>query len=73
MLEDLVGFTGKVHAEGPLDEEAIRRELGGRYCLRVPLRDLRDAIEDLLAMGCVSRTGNRYTFVRDPATGSPVQ
>ncbi len=71
--EDLVGFAAKVLAEGPLGEEAIQRELGDHYCLRVPIREVRDAIGDLLAMGCVSRTGNRYTLVRDPATGSPVQ
>jgi hypoxanthine phosphoribosyltransferase len=70
--EDLVGFAGKVLAKGPLDEEGIRRELGERYCLRVPLRDVRDAIGDLLMKGCVSRSGNVYTLVRDPATGSSV-
>jgi hypoxanthine phosphoribosyltransferase len=71
--EDLVGFAAKVLAEGPLGEEAVRKELGDRYCLRVPIRDVRDAIGDLLAMGCISRSGNVYSLVRDPSTGSSVR
>lgn len=65
--EDLVGFIEKVLVEGPLDEKCIRRELADRYRIRVPLRAVRDALGDLLAMGTVSRTGTRYAVLRHPA------
>lgn len=69
--EDLVGFIGKVLAEGPLDEEGIRRELEDRYRLRVPLRAVRDALGDLLSMGRVSRSGTQYSLVGDAGTARP--
>lgn len=65
--EDIVGFVGKVLTGTSLDEEGIMTVLAERYRLSVPLSDIRDALEDLLGMGRISRSGSLYTLNRNPA------
>jgi hypothetical protein len=65
--EDMVGFVGNVLTGTSLNEESIMAALMERYRLSVPLSDIRDALEDLLGMGRISRSGSLYTLNRNPA------
>jgi hypoxanthine phosphoribosyltransferase len=58
--EDLVGFVEKVLAGASCDEHGIMTALAERYRLTVPLSDVREALEDLLGMGRISRSGSLY-------------
>jgi len=65
--EDMVGFVEKVLSGISLDEKGITTALVERYRLSVPLSDIHDALEDLLGMGRISRSGNLYILNRNPA------
>jgi hypoxanthine phosphoribosyltransferase len=59
--EDLVGFAGRVFAEGfPLTLGELRAELDRRFRLTATEEDLREALEDLIASGEILRDGSRY-------------
>lgn len=58
--EDLVGFSGKVLAGGPLTLEELKEELAMRYGLTAGEEDLRAALEDLLSTGEIVKEGPRY-------------
>ena len=65
--EDLVGFVVKVLKAASLDEEGILAELRERYRFTASLSDIRDALEDLVNMGRIVRSGNRYSATRNDA------
>lgn len=58
--EDLLGFSGKILADGPHDPAGLRRELASRYRFDATEEEVRFALEDLLASGQVVREGPRY-------------
>lgn len=64
--EDIVGFVEKVLTGTMLDEEGIMAGLAEKYRLNVPLPDIRDALEDLLDMERISRSGRLYKPSRNP-------
>jgi hypothetical protein len=65
--EDMVGFVEKVLTGISLDEKGITTALIEKYRLSVPLSDIHDALEDLLGMGRISRSGSLYILNRNPA------
>jgi hypoxanthine phosphoribosyltransferase len=64
--EDTVGFVQKILTGASLDEAGIITALAERYQLSVPPPGLHDALEDLLEMGKISRSGGVYA-IRDPS------
>jgi uncharacterized protein len=64
--EDIVGFIERVLSGTSRDENGIMTALAETFQLRVSSSDIHDALEDLLDMGRVSRSGRLYT-IRDPA------
>jgi hypoxanthine phosphoribosyltransferase len=64
--EDTVGFVEKVLTRASLDEAGIMEALAERYRLSLPPPGIHDALEDLLALGRISRSGNVYAIL-DPA------
>jgi hypoxanthine phosphoribosyltransferase len=65
--EDLTGFIENVLTGASRDEEDIMTALAERYQITVPPNAIRDVLEDLCSSGRVSRSGNHYTKIRDPA------
>jgi hypoxanthine phosphoribosyltransferase len=58
--EDIVGFVEKILSRAPVDEKGIMTALRERYELHMPLSDIRDALEDLLDRGRITRSGTMY-------------
>jgi hypoxanthine phosphoribosyltransferase len=58
--EDLIGFSRKVLAEGPLTLGELKEELARRYGFPAGEEDIRDALEDLVTSGEMERDGSRY-------------
>jgi hypoxanthine phosphoribosyltransferase len=63
--EDLVGFSKRVLAEGPLTLRELREELAGRYRLTSSREALHDALHELTSSGEVVREGSRYRLEGD--------
>jgi hypoxanthine phosphoribosyltransferase len=58
--EDLVGFSGKILAGGPLTLEELKGELARRYHLAAREEDLGAALDDLISSGEIVKEGSRY-------------
>jgi hypoxanthine phosphoribosyltransferase len=63
--EDLVGFVERVLGSKTQFFEEIKAKLASRFEIRVDDGDLREALEDLVAMEKVERVGSLYRAVRD--------
>ena len=64
--EDIAGFIERVLSGTSRDEQGIMTALAEKFQLNVSSSDIRDALEDLLDLGRISRSGRLYT-IRDPA------
>jgi len=61
--EDLFGFIRKIIGEKEYSLRGIRKELMSRYRIDAQEREIRAALDDLLARNTAVRTGSRYRGV----------